>query len=49
MYSLLIMIVIFRGFMNKDRVTFEEELARSGKLVYTNVGVSMLPMLREGP
>ena len=34
--------------MNRDRVTFEEELARSGKLVYTNVGVSMLPMLREG-
>ncbi|MDO4804035.1 MAG: S24/S26 family peptidase [Lachnospiraceae bacterium] len=28
--------------------TFEEELNRSGKLVYTNVGVSMLPLLREG-
>ena len=29
-------------------VTFEEELARSGKVVYTNVGVSMMPLLREG-
>ena len=28
--------------------TFEEELERNGKLVYTNVGVSMLPLLREG-
>lgn len=28
--------------------TFEEELERSGKLVYTNVGVSMLPLLRQG-
>lgn len=28
--------------------TFEEELARSGKLLYTNVGVSMRPLLREG-
>jgi hypothetical protein len=31
-----------------QKVTFEEELARSGKLVYTNVGVSMMPLLREG-
>ena len=28
--------------------TFEEELARTGYLVYTNIGVSMLPLLREG-
>lgn len=28
--------------------TFEEELNRSGKLLYTNVGVSMRPLLREG-
>ena len=28
--------------------SFEEELAASGTLVYTNVGVSMLPLLREG-
>ncbi len=27
--------------------TFEEELKRSGRLVYTNVGVSMMPLLRE--
>ncbi len=26
--------------------SFEQELARSGRLVYTNVGTSMLPMLR---
>ena len=28
--------------------TFEEELERTGKLVYTNVGVSMLPLIRQG-
>ena len=28
--------------------TFEEILARDGKLVYTNVGTSMLPLLRQG-
>ncbi|MBR3290199.1 MAG: S24/S26 family peptidase [Clostridia bacterium] len=28
--------------------TFEEELNNSGKLLYTNVGISMLPLLREG-
>ena len=28
--------------------TFEEELARTGWLAYTNVGVSMLPLVREG-
>lgn len=29
-------------------ITFEDELRRSGRLVYTNVGVSMMPLLREG-
>ena len=28
--------------------TFEGELERSGKLAYTNVGVSMLPLIRQG-
>ena len=32
--------------MNKS--TFEEILARDGQLVYTNVGDSMLPLIREG-
>ena len=27
---------------------FEEELERTGKLVYTNVGDSMLPLIRQG-
>lgn len=31
-----------------DVTTFEEEIARSGRLIYTNVGVSMLPLLRQG-
>ena len=30
------------------RTTFEELLERDGKLVYTNVGTSMLPLLRQG-
>ena len=36
--------------MQTQRVvtTFEEELARTGRIVYTNVGVSMMPLLREG-
>ena len=34
--------------MNSRRITFEEELAANGKLVYTSVGYSMRPMLREG-
>ena len=29
-------------------MTFEEELAQHGKIVFTNVGVSMLPLLRQG-
>lgn len=36
--------------MNKQenkKLTFEEELQRSGRLVYTNVGVSMMPLLRQ--
>ena len=28
--------------------SFEEILARDGKLIYTNVGDSMLPLIREG-
>ena len=28
--------------------TFEEELARTGWLAYTNVGFSMMPLIREG-
>ena len=28
--------------------SFEEVLARNGRLVYTNVGDSMLPLIREG-
>ena len=32
--------------MNKS--TFEEILARDGQLVYTNVGDSMLPLIRQG-
>ena len=30
------------------KMTYEEILEQEGKLVYTNVGVSMLPLLREG-
>lgn len=28
--------------------SFEKELNESGKIIYTNVGVSMMPLLREG-
>lgn len=28
--------------------SFEEELSRNGKLIYTNVGDSMAPLIREG-
>lgn len=31
-----------------SKSTFEEELRRTGRLVYTNVGDSMLPLIREG-
>ena len=30
-----------------SKTTFEEELERTGKIVYTNVGDSMMPLLRE--
>lgn len=30
-----------------SKTTFEEEIARTGKLFFTNVGDSMLPLLRE--
>lgn len=32
--------------MNKS--TFEDEIQRTGKLIYTNVGDSMMPLLRQG-
>ena len=28
--------------------TFEEEIERTGKLVYTNVGDSMMPLIKQG-
>ena len=31
-----------------DGVTYEQQLERHGKILRTNVGVSMLPLLREG-
>ena len=31
-----------------DPVSYEEYLAKNGSLTYTNVGVSMLPLLRQG-
>ena len=31
-----------------EKSTFEDILAKNGRLVYTNVGVSMLPLIREG-
>ena len=34
--------------MNNGYSTFEEELAKHGRLVYTNVGNSMMPLLRQG-
>ena len=43
------MFIIYKaGKLNTMYTTFEEELERSGKLAYTNVGVSMLPLLRQG-
>jgi hypothetical protein len=33
--------------MNKEKMTFEEELECYGRLVYTNVGDSMMPLLRQ--
>ena len=34
--------------LETSKSTFEEVLARNGQLTYTNVGVSMLPLLRQG-
>lgn len=34
--------------MKAEKTTFEEELERRGNLVYTNVGCSMMPLLRQG-
>ncbi|MGN0614317.1 MAG: S24/S26 family peptidase [Porcipelethomonas sp.] len=31
-----------------NKMTYEEHLEKYGELTYTNVGVSMLPMLRQG-
>ena len=31
-----------------DSLNFEEYLNKNGRLIYTNVGVSMLPLLRQG-
>ena len=33
--------------MNEKYSSFERELNKSGKLIYTNVGISMLPLIRE--
>ena len=32
----------------RERVSYEEYLEAHGSLTYTNVGVSMLPLLKEG-
>lgn len=32
----------------EGKLSFEEVLDRDGRLVYTNVGISMLPLIREG-
>jgi len=34
--------------MPKEKVSFEDELRKHGNLVYRNVGVSMMPLLRQG-
>ena len=34
--------------MDNGKKSFEEVLAENGKLVYTSVGVSMMPLIREG-
>ena len=31
-----------------NKTTYEEYLEKNGKLTYTNVGVSMLPMIKQG-
>lgn len=34
--------------MSEVYSSFEKELAEHGRLIYTNVGVSMMPLIREG-
>lgn len=34
--------------MTQSKMSFEEYLEKNGTLVYTNVGVSMMPLLRQG-
>lgn len=34
--------------MSNRRTTFEEEISQHGQLIYTNVGNSMMPLLRQG-
>ena len=34
--------------MNDKKSSFEEQLEKHGQLVYTNVGTSMMPLLRQG-
>lgn len=34
--------------MNSKKITFEEEIERHGKLIYPNVGTSMMPLIRQG-
>ena len=31
-----------------DKTTFEEQLVKTGKLIYTNVGDSMMPLIKQG-
>ena len=38
----------YGGRLSMDHFTYEEYLEQYGKLVYTNVGISMLPLMREG-
>ncbi|MGN1112926.1 MAG: S24/S26 family peptidase [Acutalibacteraceae bacterium] len=33
--------------MRLNKTTFEQELEKNGKIVYTNVGTSMMPLLRQ--
>ena len=46
--------IAFKAILSGERkdgntvTTFEDELARSGRLVYRNAGSSMLPLIREG-
>ena len=33
--------------MSEQQITYEQELERNGKIIRTNVGVSMMPLLRQ--